>query len=101
VVGDAAAEARLHPLRKVHAGIAPGRLDEPEDALVRRLGREVTEVVLKGVWNPAVCEANVRRPLVVVDVVAHDLFEQLVELAVVAEDDVTSEVPGKTLRIDD
>jgi hypothetical protein len=36
-----------------------------------------------------------------VDVVTHDLFEETVELAVVREHDVTTEVPREALRVDD
>ena len=60
----------------------------------------MAQVVLEGVGNPAVVEADVRRPLVLAHVVAHDLLEQEVELSEVAEHDVPAEIPGEAGRVD-
>ena len=71
----------------------PGAPAQPVQALVDDLRLEVAEVVLERVRHPAVADAHVRRALVLVDVVAHRLLEQRVELAEVAEDDVAALVP--------
>ena len=65
------------------------------------LGRQMPEVVLEGVRDPAVVEMDVGGALVLVYVVADHLVEQGVELAVVAEDDVSSEIPRKALLVAD
>jgi hypothetical protein len=59
----------------------------------------VPEVVLEGVRDPPVVEADVRRAFVEEDLVAHRLLEQAVEFTVVAEDDVPPFVPGEALRV--
>ncbi len=101
-IRDALAERPSHPGREVGVRVAvrARRLDEAEEALVGVLGSQVAEVVLERVRDPAAVEPDVRRALVLVDVLAERLLEQAVELAEVAEDDVPALVPGESGRID-
>ena len=82
-------------------GIAAGRLDQAEETLDHELGLEIAQVVLERVGDPAVAEADVRGSLVLADLVAEHFLEQRVELPEVAEDDMTAEIPGEALGIDD
>jgi hypothetical protein len=100
VPGDALAEGAFHPRGEVVTAVAAGRVDQPGEALVGVLGAEIPEVVLEGVGDPAPVHSNVRRALVLVDLVAERLVEEPVELAVVAEDDVAALVPGEACRVD-
>ena len=98
-MSDSTTEGGLHPQSEILAGVAPGGFDQTQDALVGGFGWEVAQVVLEGIGHPFVLEADVRRPLVLVHLVAHGLFEEFVELPEVAEDDMTTEVPGESLGV--
>ena len=93
--GDALAEGVLHPRREARVAVQLRRVDESDEAVVGVLGAQVPEVVLERIGDPAAVDADVRRAVVLVHVVAERLLEQEVELAEVAEDDVPADVPGE------
>src|SRR5207248_11735371 len=70
-------------------------------ALVPHGVREVPEIVLERVGNPALAEADERGTVVAEYFLAHHLLQQRVELAKMAEYHVAAQVPGETGGVDD
>jgi hypothetical protein len=59
------------------------------------------QVVLERIRDPAAAESDVRRPVMLENLVPHHVIEEGIELAEMAENHVAAHVPGKPLRITD
>src|SRR5690606_32526307 len=69
--------------------------DESREAFVARLAREVADVVLEGIGNPSVANADPGLAHVELELITHEAIEDLVVVLVVAEHDVPANVPGE------
>jgi len=102
VVRDSLAEDGVDELAEVARGRGGGNfalavlgLDEAGKALVGGLPGEIADVVLEGVWHPAVEHPHPGFAVVEREIGAHQLVEDLVVVGVVAEHDVAADVPGE------
>src|SRR5258708_22021472 len=94
VASDAAAKDGIHPLTEVArlARIQLLHVHQPIQALKQGVGREVADIVLEGIGDPAIHHPNPALAQNVGEVVSEELIYQRVEIRIMREHDVSANV---------
>ena len=98
---DARSESGQHPGLEVggrlRLALVEVCLDQAGQRLLGEVVGQVVEVVLERIGHERAVDVDVRRAVVLFEIVAHHVGEKAVELAVVREDDVPAAVPREAV----
>lgn len=102
MLDDAGPEDTVHPFTEV--GCKAWRSGQPLKAsqtLFKGIRREVTDIVLERVRNPCFADADPALPLVLIPSAVKGLLYHTVKIIVVRKEDVTADVPGEAMVVDE
>src|SRR5262249_34974418 len=100
IPGDAGAKNRIDPILK---GVArQGTLlsfDDTQNALMKYLRRQAMDIVLERIWHEAIEHPYPGFPHMLIVVATQHLLDEFIEVAVMAEHDVSAMVPDEAVLV--
>src|SRR5262245_17887694 len=100
IFGDAGTKNGIDPILEVVAGqIMSLSFDDAKNALEEDLWRETVDIVLERIGHEAIEHPHPRFPQMLVVVTAQHLLDEFVEVAVMAEHDMSAMVPDKAVFV--
>ena len=100
ILGDAGTENRIDPILKVVAGQATLlSLDDTQNALMEYLRGQAVDIVLERIWHEAIEHPYPGFPQMLIVVAAQHLLDEIIEVAVMAEHDMSAMVPDEAVLV--
>src|SRR5882757_1949808 len=100
IFGDASTENRIDRILKVVPRQATLlSLDDAQNALMEYLRRQAVDIVLERIWHEAIEHPYPGFPQMLIVVAAQHLLDEIVEVGVVAEHDMSAMVPDEAVLV--